>query len=131
MLFVLRTGAAVYQDVVQVGGTEYIQVRPQCVVDESLECGGGSRQAEGHDQRFEQANTGAEGGQVLLSFSDAEVVEGRDDVDLREEFHSLQVVQGLFCQGQRVTVFNGNIVQGTVVDTEPEPASGLRDEQDR
>lgn len=89
-------GMTVNQDVVKVRRVEKsVEVLSQCVVDESIKCGRGACQPEWHNKLLEGFETGAESRQVFLTRFDADIVERRNDVDLRKELHSLQAVQSL------------------------------------
>jgi len=66
VFLVFLQGAAVYQDVVEVGSAEVVQEGSEYVVDKSLEVGGRIREAEGHDQRLEESVTGPEGSLLFL-----------------------------------------------------------------
>jgi hypothetical protein len=55
MAGVLRARAAIYQDIIKVGGAENIEVVSQSVVNKTLKRRRGSSEPKGHHERLEQA----------------------------------------------------------------------------
>ncbi|CEO95381.1 hypothetical protein PBRA_009647 [Plasmodiophora brassicae] len=73
-----------YQDVVEVHEDEYVQVVPEQVVHEPLECGGSIGQPERHHQVLEESKRCAKRGFPFVAFPDPDLMVGRAEIDLGE-----------------------------------------------
>ena len=64
-----------------------------------------------------------------MSFCDAELVEGGDDIQLYIDFGTANSIESLADQWQRVSVLNYNAVQALVVLTDTNSPSRLRSKE--
>jgi hypothetical protein len=101
---VLFEVVAVDQDIVKVGGTEYIEVGAEDVIDEVLEGGWGICESERHNQRFEEAIAGTEGGFPFFAFCYSKEVVGTSHVELGIDLGLLEAVKSFLKQGKGVSV---------------------------
>ncbi len=100
------------QDVVEVNG--HLALSDQVaedVVHHPLECGGRIGEPEEHNGGFVQTPVRAEGGFLLVSFSDSDVVVPPTNVKLREVLGSTKFVNELRDEREWVTVFDHHLVE--------------------
>ena len=131
MFFVFFAGLTINQDIIEVRGVELVEVVVERVVNKPLEGYRGPSQLKQHNQGFEQSKAGKERSQLFVSFFHSYVIEYRDDVDLREVLHTLQVVQGFLNQQQQVAVLYRDFVKYSVIHIESEASSQFLYKQDR
>ena len=131
MFFVFFIGLAINQDIVEVYRVELVEVVIERVINKPLEGSQGPSEPEQHNQGFEQSKAGKECSQLFVSFFHSYVIEYRDDVDLREVLHTLQVVQGFLNQQQQVAVLYRDFVKYSIIHIESEASSWFLYKQDR
>ena len=71
-----------------------------------------------------------ERGQGFITFSDTESVERSNNVQLGEDSGSAQTIQGFRDQRQRISVFDSDGIQASVVNTEMKTFFRFLHEQD-
>lgn len=119
------------EDVVEVDDDEVVQEIAKDVVHESLEGGGSVGETEGHDKGFEVAVASAESGLPLVTFLDPDKVVSPAKVEFGEDLGTAEAVDGFSDEGKGGSVLDGDLVEASVVDTEPQTAVLLFDEEDR
>jgi hypothetical protein len=85
-----------------------------------LERGWGIGEAKGHDETFEVAISGAEGGLPFIAGLDAKEVVGATKVDLGEDFSTSEAIEGFRDEGKGVSIFYGNAIEASIVDAKAE-----------
>ena len=84
-------------------------------IHKGLEGGGGVAEAEGHDEGLEEAKGAFESGLPLVAMLDANIVVAPTDVELCKVARALELVDKFRNQGQRSSVFYGDVVEVPIV----------------
>ena len=122
--------SGVDQNVVEVNNDEGIEVEAEDVVHEALEGGGGVGEAEWDDGELEVAVAGAEGCLLDVGILDSDLVVALAEVDFGEDGGPMQAIEHIVDAGEGVGIFDGDVVEGSVVDAEAETPVLLADEED-
>jgi hypothetical protein len=100
------------------------------VVHHCLEGGQGVGKAEVHHQWLKEPLVSMESGLPFVTFLDPDIVETPPDVEFREEPGSLQMVNEIVDQRERVPIFHGHCVKCLVVLDKPEGTILLLNKED-
>jgi hypothetical protein len=95
-----------------------------------LEGGWGIGEAEGHNGELEVAILAVEGGLGYVGGVDADLMISTFKVDLSKVLCVVKFIEEFVNMRERVTVFDGKFVEGTVVDAEAECAILFAGEED-
>ena len=76
----LFEGIRVDENVVKVSDGEFVKIFANDIIDVGLEGAGGVAKTQRHDEIFEMAVAGSEGGFVFISQRNSEAVEGFTDI---------------------------------------------------
>ena len=131
MFLVRGKVGGVDENVVEVNDDADINHIGKGVVHETLECCGGVRQPEWHDEPFEGTITCMEGCLQFVSFGNAHKVIGVSEVDFGVDVSIAGSIEKVGDEWKWVTVFLCEFVKTAVVYTKTEGAILLFDEKDR
>ncbi|XP_070398602.1 uncharacterized protein [Nothobranchius furzeri] len=117
MVEVFGLGLGVDQDVIQVGKHPPSQHVAEDIVYEALKNGGAIAQPKGHDLVLPVTGGCDESGLPLISSFNTDQIVGAPEVQLGEDPRLGDGVQGRCEERQRMTVFDCDFVQTSVIDT--------------
>ncbi|KAG5349176.1 hypothetical protein C0989_005448 [Termitomyces sp. Mn162] len=100
------------------------------VVHHGLEGGGAIGESKEHNKQLKQSLVGLEGSLLLIFLLNVHVVVTPLDIQLSEVLHTLEVVDELRDEGERVTVLHHHDIEYSVVLDQSEGAILLFDEED-
>ncbi|KAG5333908.1 hypothetical protein C0989_004680, partial [Termitomyces sp. Mn162] len=103
---------------------------PKDVIHHGLKGGGAIGEPKEHNKWLEQSLVGPEGGLLLISFLDVHIVVTPLDVQFSEVSCTLEVVDELRDEGERVTVLHHHGIENPVVLNQLERAILLLDKED-
>jgi hypothetical protein len=108
-----------------------VGIQVEDAIHKCLECGQGVCEAEGHDGEFKMAVLAVEGcfGDILWVYTD--LVVGTLKINICEIFCIVEFVKEFINTGKRITVFDGEFVEGTVVDAKTKCTILFSDKEDR
>ncbi|KAG6875721.1 hypothetical protein C0993_007798, partial [Termitomyces sp. T159_Od127] len=131
-LAVLLQHVSVDEDVVKVYAhyTLHDEV-PEDVIHHCLESGRTVDESKEYDEGFKQSTIGPEGSLPLISFLNAHVVVAPSNIQFGEVLHSLEVIDELGDEGERVAILHRYGIKDPVVLDQPERAILLFDEEDQ
>ena len=116
MLVVFFEGIGVNEDVVDISDGKLVQIQTKCGVDIGLKGCGRICQPEWHDAVLEMAIAGPECGFPLVAQGDSKQIVRTSKVDLGIILGVFQAVEELEDKWKRISIFDGDAVEGAVVD---------------
>ena len=116
MLVVFFEGIGVDEDVVDISDGKFVQIQTKCGVDVRLKCCGRIGQPERHDAVFEVAVTGSECCFPLVAQGNSEQIVRTSKIDLGVILGVFQAIDQLGDKWKRISIFDGEAVEGAVVD---------------
>lgn len=115
MLYMLRFGPRIHQDVIYVNDDEMVEVLLEQFVHVPLEYGWCIYQAIRHYETFVMAGRGHERRLPLISLADPDQVIGAAEIQLGEDPGVSKMLEGGWDEWKGVTVFDCDLVESTVV----------------
>ncbi len=119
------------ENVIQICCNEIIEEFVENVVNEVLEGARDIVEIEWHHQGFVESESDDEGCFLFVFFGYLDFVENDDDIQFGEDFSFVQNIQDFPNQGQGVPVFDGDIVQVSIVGTDSDTVAWFPYEEER
>ena len=109
-------GLCIDKDIIEIyTDNAFVDQISENVVHHHLECGGTVSEPKKHYQGFIEAPIHAEGSLPLVTFFDADIVVTPSNIKFREISGIVQLIDQFRDQGNRVAIFHGNSIEGTIV----------------
>ncbi len=119
------------EDIIQICCGEVVEEFVEDVVNEVLEDVRGIVETKWHYQSLVESESGDEGCFPFVSFGYPDSVENDDDIQFGENLGFIQSIQGFPNQGQEVLVFDGDIVQASIIGTDSDTTIWFPYEEER
>jgi hypothetical protein len=120
------------EDIVQIyQHVPFINDFPQDVVHKGLKGGWGVSEPKKHDGWFEESSVCAEGGLPFIAFFDTDVVIPGANVTFGKPFGTLELVYEFSDKGERVSIFDDDSIELTVILSRSEISTFLWDKKER
>lgn len=130
MLVMLNLGAGEDEYVVQIDDTDDIEEVVEGILNECLESGRSVSEAIRDDKMFEESQWCPKCCLPFVTLLNSEVAVGRFEINDRENLTSLDTIEQIVDKGDWVSIFLGNGIEATIVDTQTEFTSLFSDEED-
>jgi hypothetical protein len=119
-VFLLRGGPD--HQVIKINGHKAVQVGAQNIIHDLLASGGGIGQTKRHDSEFEMSVTCAKSSLVNVRGGHGNLMVGRGQVQGSEVACITEVINEVINAREGVRIFDSQIIESTVVHTEPQGA---------
>ena len=96
-----------------------------------LKGGGGVSETEDHHCRFKESFVGNEGSFPLMPIFDSDIIVSSSNVKLGEDFRSLEFINKVRNEGERVCIMDSMFIDIAIVLTGSETAIFLFDKEER
>src|SRR5215213_8750349 len=111
--------------------TKVIKKEVQDIIDESLKIRRCIRESKEHDKGFVKSSSSSKGCFPLFSIRDPQEVVRSSHIQDSVVRSLGELVEGLFDERKRITIFNSPFIQVTIVDAETKSVILLFDKKDR